>query len=784
MRRKNFVLLLAVAVSGVCLGCSSYTKWEYERARRAERQGKPQLALYGFQKVLSRVPADDKRWRSETYFHIGECLWTLDRPSEAFTAFQKAADADESNVAAHLQLGEIYLAGGAPNRASEQAHAALQQSSGNTEALALLGAAASALGNPSLAETAFRRVLQSDPKHVQAAVALAELYHREDRLDDARKVLRAAANAQPKSALPWLFLGHMEEQAGDAAAAEADYRKAVSAEDSFESNLRLAQFLQRSSRIREAEQVLRRADGLRPDLPVALADFQLTSGRIPEALERYLFAMRSPALQLGKDEATLTWTDKSKSHVAENRVSLAARIIEADIQEAYAARRGGDPGKAMNAAAQHMMQFGADLDPATAAVLKAEIALAGNDLQGAVKHASYAVRLAPQSAAAHYVLGIVKQRAGEPLTARREWLVAFEADSTFVPARLALAAEALRDWDAAGAEQFVLPVVREEPSNVRALALFARALAGEKQYASASVIARRLAAVDEGSADPHIILAEIAAAQSQFAKALIEYEQAIVLEPRSSAAIDGLTRLYRHGAVTRPMLRKLEAAAGRKPQSATLMEIAGRLYAEHGWYGDAQRCLQRALQLDPHRATAAAALAQAYAAVGKTSAATASAAMAGGRAAAVFSGFAAQQRNEVSRGIREYEAAMREGENSGVAANNLAWLYAQQGRLDQALALAQKARSLAPKNPAVLDTVGLVHLRRREYSKAIEVLKSAALMLKESQGSTERATRKTETAVEQSELAAAIRRHLAEAYLRAGVPEDLDLFSQAGVEKR
>ena len=35
--------------------------------------------------------------------------------------------------------------------------------------------------------------------------------------------------------------------------------------------------------------------------------------------------------------------------------------------------------------------------------------------------------------------------------------------------------------------------------------------------------------------------------------------------------------------------------------------------------------------------------------------------------------------NDTAAAIRQYETAVRSGEKSGVAANNLAWLYAAQG---------------------------------------------------------------------------------------------------------
>jgi tetratricopeptide (TPR) repeat protein len=187
------------------------------------------------------------------------------------------------------------------------------------------------------------------------------------------------------------------------------------------------------------------------------------------------------------------------------------------------------------------------------------------------------------------------------------------------------------------------------------------------------------------------------------------------------------------------------------------MEIAGRLYARQGRYARAQHCLQQALAIDPQRRSAALVLAQIFAAREDWDAATRTAAQTGGEAAALFSAQKAQQKNDVAEAIAQYETALRRGDPDGVAANNLAWLYAQQGaRLNRALALAEKARTLTPADPAVLDTVGVVHLRRREYTDAITVLQTAAALA-------------GQASPNQPKLTTEIRKHLAEACLRAGV---------------
>ncbi|MEJ2344264.1 MAG: PEP-CTERM system TPR-repeat protein PrsT [Gammaproteobacteria bacterium] len=58
------------------------------------------------------------------------------------------------------------------------------------------------------------------------------------------------------------------------------------------------------------------------------------------------------------------------------------------------------------------------------------------------------------------------------------------------------------------------------------------------------------------------------------------------------------------------------------------------------------------------------------------------------------------------------------------ALNNLAWLLRQR-QPDKALDLAQKARKLAPENPAVMDTLAMLLLDKGEASKSVELLEAA-----------------------------------------------------------
>jgi tetratricopeptide (TPR) repeat protein len=189
-----------------------------------------------------------------------------------------------------------------------------------------------------------------------------------------------------------------------------------------------------------------------------------------------------------------------------------------------------------------------------------------------------------------------------------------------------------------------------------------------------------------------------------------------------------------------------------------LMELTGRLFAEHGWTDDAIRCLRRACEMDKERSSAAEEMAKLLARHGQMVSAGASAARVH-EFSTLLAGVKADSDHDTAEAVRDYEAAVHGGDSSGISANNLAWIYAQQGReLERALALAKHACELAPEDPAVLDTLGAVHLARREYSNAVGVLELART-LAESRGQGS------------AGVLAEIKHHLSEAYRRAGQTE-------------
>src|SRR5204862_1865701 len=141
LKTRLIVTALTLILSFTILAGCSTPQRQFARAERLEQSGKPAEALIIYQKMLDQIPAANPRARSQVYYRMGESLYRLERIPDAYAAYQRAADIEPGNLAAHLRVGELLLSAGAPDRAREQAELVLKSNAGNTEAVALLGGA-------------------------------------------------------------------------------------------------------------------------------------------------------------------------------------------------------------------------------------------------------------------------------------------------------------------------------------------------------------------------------------------------------------------------------------------------------------------------------------------------------------------------------------------------------------------------------------------------------------------------------------------------------------------
>jgi putative PEP-CTERM system TPR-repeat lipoprotein len=84
-----------------------------------------------------------------------------------------------------------------------------------------------------------------------------------------------------------------------------------------------------------------------------------------------------------------------------------------------------------------------------------------------------------------------------------------------------------------------------------------------------------------------------------------------------------------------------------------------------------------------------------------------------------------QGTNQAPRAIAEYEALLQRQPANAIALNNLAWLYSVAGDR-RALATARRAHELAPRAPAITDTLGWILVNEGQLDEGVALLREAA----------------------------------------------------------
>ena len=81
-------------------------------------------------------------------------------------------------------------------------------------------------------------------------------------------------------------------------------------------------------------------------------------------------------------------------------------------------------------------------------------------------------------------------------------------------------------------------------------------------------------------------------------------------------------------------------------------------------------------------------------------------------------------RQNYDAAAESYRQALGKDQNAVIAANNLAWLYAVNGKgnLDEAVRLAQGVVQKNPNIPGFIDTLGWVYYKKGLYGAAVEQL--------------------------------------------------------------
>jgi tetratricopeptide (TPR) repeat protein len=582
------------------------------------------------------------------------------------------------------------------------------------------------------------KLLEKDPKDLDAlllsANAMAALKDPAGALDEIEEALQV----KPDESRTFVNLGAIRMQAGEAKEAEAAFRQAIAlAPDSVEAHLALGNFLWAAERVPEAEQAIKQAISIEPQHLLAnrmLGILYLATQRSKEAelpLKAVADVAKTPAARLqladyylgtnrAEDaKAILTELAKDQSAFADAELRLAA--ID------YAEKRQADAHTRLDGVISRVSTY------TPALVQKAQWLTAEGKLDEALATAQAAVTSNPESAPAHFALATVQSHRREVGEAVKSYTEVLRLNPRAVAAQMELSRLNLATGDRDSALRFAEEARRTEPANVAARVALARTLLSRGDLTRAQTEIAELQRRLPDAAIVHALSGNLDTRRGQFAAARKSFERAQELSPGLLEALAGLVALDVQAKQIGNAMARVDneiARQGEQPRPEVLV-LAAQVYGLAGQPERREQALRQAVAVDPRFSTGYAMLAQFYMQQKRLD-----------EAKTEFEGMvkrdpsspgprtmvgaileAQGKREEAKRWYEETVAAVKD---APIVANNLAYIYAEEGtNLDMALQLATTAKQGLPDSPDVDDTLGWIYYKKDMASLAIRPLEES-----------------------------------------------------------
>ena len=219
--------------------------------------------------------------------------------------------------------------------------------------------------------------------------------------------------------------------------------------------------------------------------------------------------------------------------------------------------------------------------------------------------------------------------------------------------------------------------------------------------------------------------------QHRYDEAEKEFEKSLVLDPKQLNALNGLVMLYRSRGQNDKAIARIRQQIA-QGETANLDNLLGQTYAQVGQFAPAEQSLKQAVRLDPQNFNTYALLGDLYLRerlVDKAAAEFQEAVRVNPRSVGNWTvlGMLHNRMAQVKLAEKDYETALAIDPNAAIAANNLAWLYCEEGGdLDKALELARRAKQALPNVARVSGTLAWIYYRRQLYDSAVPLLQEAA----------------------------------------------------------
>ena len=527
-----------------------------------------------------------------------------------------------------------------------------------------------AQGRAGLAEAAFRKAVETNPKLPVAHLALANYLWAVGRPAEAEQALKEVLTLEPANPLAHRALATMYMATRRAQQAEP-HLKALADQDHSSAG----------------------------PLKLALADYYVLVNRPDDAM-RIL-----EGLSLSKDAVSAAQTRVAAIQYVKTGKAEGNRVIDAVLAK--------------------------DPKNVPALLVKTRFLVNEGKLDDALVSAKAAAAADAQSIQARYLMGTilrVKRRPQEAMDAFNEVL---KINPRAAAAQMQLAELNMQQGKANTALQLATDVAKQLPNDPRVKLTLVQTLVASGQLEQAQKVMAPLLKALPNAAPVQTAAGTVALSRRDVPGARKAFTRALELDPGNFGGLAGLIQLDFIDKKPEAARARIEQHLARTPDSPAVLILAARVYASSGDAARTEQLLRKVIQVDAANMQAYSMLGQLYTSQKRLPEARASFEailkdQPNSIPANTIIAMLYEAEGNKGEARKRYERIIQIDPGAAVAANNLAYSYAEEGgNLDLALQLAQTARQKLPDSPEVADTLGWVYVKKDLATLAIPRLEEA-----------------------------------------------------------
>jgi tetratricopeptide (TPR) repeat protein len=641
-----------------------------ERAQQYFNDNKLREAIIEYRNVLQIQPTNPEALKNTGLAH-----YELKEFAQAYGFLSRAKEVAPDDVDVRLKLANMYLGGREFDKARK--------------------------------ESSF--VLERQPKNFEALLVYAGGAKTPEELDEALKRLESLRGELDGRARFHLAIAALQMRKGDTQSGEREMKEAIAREpSSADARTALGTYYLSARQFEQAAEEFRKADELSPvnsQARMNLIDFYIASGKSAEARELLAETTKNAP------DFVPAWHRSAEVALSEKRFGDARIAIDAVLK-----KNDGD---------------------LTARMLLGRLYLAEHKTSEAKQELQRVIRSEPKYAQARYQLALVHLAEGNPAQARTELGEAVAANPDFTEAKLLLAQLNLQAKAYQAAIGGLQQLAAKQPEKAQYWFLLGSAYLATKEPEKALESLQRFQRIAPKDPQGPLLSGMALRALGKSAEAQKEFEAALRLDPGYVPALQQIIVPQLSKGDVAGAIRRVEEQTAKAPQSGRIQHLLGGLQFRKGDNRKAEEALLKAIELEPTFADPYLALATLYGHTKRldealTKLGNLTKTQPDNPSAYMLIGAVQQARGDFGAAKASYERALELNPRFGAAANNLAYILAEEGGSeDRALQLAQTAKEELPEDPRVSDTLGWVLYKRGVYERALRLINEAAEKLSE-----------------------------------------------------